>query len=62
MISASYRVTPTVFLAIAVKSRVGKRLFACPPILLVPRGQTIEPFAHPTGLVEGLSEAGKRES
>ena len=40
----------TVFFAIAVKSRVGKRLFACPPILSVPRGQTIKPFAHPTGL------------
>ena len=28
--------------------RVGKRLFACPPIMPIQRGQTIEPFAHPT--------------
>jgi hypothetical protein len=28
--------------------RVGKRLFACPPISTVPRGQTIKLFAHPT--------------
>jgi hypothetical protein len=29
---------------------VGKRFFACPPIMPIQRVQTIEPFAHPTGL------------
>ncbi len=31
--------------------RVGKRLFACPQISTVPRGQTIKLFAHPTPIL-----------
>ena len=28
--------------------------FCCPPIAPVPRGQTMEPFAHPAGLPLGI--------
>ena len=33
-----------------IQQMVGKRLFACPPILTDPRGQMIELFALSTGL------------
>ena len=34
---------------------MGKCLFACPPIIPIQRGKTIEQFAHPTGLGWGTN-------